>query len=123
MSGETAIIAKVEHLRSIAGAVCGTWKANLRHSFQLANCMAATMTVYRRVSKDLTNLSARADIEYMRAGILQLGRIMPGNGSEPGLLQMFEEVLSSAQNLVWGHYDVTSCLEGFARDYNHEPAT
>ncbi|KIL87888.1 nad -binding protein [Fusarium avenaceum] len=72
-------------------------------SFQSGNCMTATMTIYRRISKDPTNLSSRADLEYLRAGIQQLGRIMPENESEPGLRQMFEEVLSSAQNLVWGN--------------------
>ncbi|RGP72198.1 nad -binding [Fusarium sporotrichioides] len=72
-------------------------------SFQSGNCMAATMTIYRRISKDPTNLSSRADLEYLRAGIQQLGRIMPENESEPGLRQMFEEVLSSAQSLVWGN--------------------
>lgn len=65
--------------------------------------MAATMTIYRRISKDPTNLSSRADLEYLRAGIQQLGRIMPENESEPGLRQMFEEILSSAHNLVWGN--------------------
>ncbi|KAH6950288.1 fungal-specific transcription factor domain-containing protein [Ilyonectria sp. MPI-CAGE-AT-0026] len=76
-------------------------------SFQIINYMPAIATLYRNIMMNPANLSTRADLEHLRAGKIHLDRDLPESIVIPGLKAMFENMLSSAQDLIWKHSSLT----------------
>ncbi|RSL39572.1 hypothetical protein CEP53_013960 [Fusarium sp. AF-6] len=68
--------------------------------FQTTNYMAALGVLYRSISKDPLSFSARADLEHLRAGKMHLDRDIPRNTAGHALMALFENMLSTAQDLV-----------------------
>ncbi|KAF9875487.1 hypothetical protein CkaCkLH20_06868 [Colletotrichum karsti] len=82
----------------------GYTKANTHIlSFHLNNYMAAIAVLYRSIMKDPANMSSRADLEYLRAGKMHLYWDMPANVSGPALKALFDNMLSSAEEMVSKH--------------------
>lgn len=62
--------------------------------------MAAIAVLYRSIMKNPSNMSSRADIEYLRAGKTHLERDMAANIIGPAVKALFDGMLSSAEEMV-----------------------
>ncbi|KEZ45100.1 hypothetical protein SAPIO_CDS2530 [Scedosporium apiospermum] len=70
-------------------------------SFQTTNYKAAMAVLYRNICKNPLHLSARADLEHLRACKLHLERDTPNDVIGPVLKTLFANMVVSAHDLVW----------------------
>lgn len=63
--------------------------------------MAAIATLYWSISIEPKSLSARADLELLRAGTIHLERDTPDNVAGPGIDGMIDNLVIKANDLVW----------------------
>lgn len=70
-------------------------------SVQSENCVAAIAVLYRSILKDPSNMSTRADLEYLRAGKLHLDWLLPSSVLGPLSKALFNDMVSSAEDIVW----------------------
>ncbi|TDZ18405.1 hypothetical protein Cob_v008608 [Colletotrichum orbiculare MAFF 240422] len=64
------------------------------------NYMAAIAVLYRSIMRDPANISSRADLEYLRAGKLQLEHDAPAKISLPTVMNVFKDMLATAEDAV-----------------------
>ncbi|CAG9948524.1 unnamed protein product [Clonostachys rosea f. rosea IK726] len=79
---------------------------------QNANCLASIGILYRNIMKNPSQVSARADLEYIRAGKAHLECHIP-RIMDRASAAMVEHMLSSSQALVWNSNPCssgTSCM-------------
>ncbi|CVL05055.1 uncharacterized protein FMAN_13026 [Fusarium mangiferae] len=69
--------------------------------FQVNNYMAAIATLYWSISIKPKSLSARADLELLRAGTIHLQRDTPNTVPGPGIHSMIDNLVIKANDLVW----------------------
>lgn len=68
--------------------------------FHSTSYMSAIAVLYRSIMRNPSNISSRADLEYLRAGKLHLEHDRPINIAIPTIIKLFNDMLTTAEEAV-----------------------
>lgn len=80
------------------------YHAKLCYSLQTDYFMAALAVIYRNIFRSPKQISAKTDVESLRAGLFHLERQVHPSGLSSMTKGLFRAMVVSAENLVSGTY-------------------